>query len=607
MTPEESPAAANVASVCSRFLRRARPYSGRLLITLVMVLAATGSKAIQGYLVVPVIDRHGSIEPSKAPVTSAVYSIRDRIRQYFSNPAGMDLYTLATLAFSLSAAMFVFGGLKDYLTGWLTHRMVADLRNDVAGHLAYLPLRYHYDRKSGDLVSRITNDVSACDQVTIFLFDDAIVQPVMIAWAVAGLYLVNRTMAIIACAYFLIYTIVLVKLGRRMRKTRTKSLEHLGDMTGTMIQTFSGIKVVKAFNTEEQQVREFKDHNESYFGRLMKTLGRRAFMENMNSLFMGIAVSLGLVGSYTLLGKGTLSAGHLAFFTLAAAMINTSVREITKAYTRMVEASAGAARVFQLLDQPRETEHDAGEELPKVGAVEFKDVTFSYNSTPVLQDINLSVKPGEVVAVVGPSGAGKTTLCDLLCRFYDPQKGEIRMNGTDLKKVRRSSLLAHVAVVTQDTFLFNTSIGENIRYGKRQATQPEVEAAAKAAHIHDFIKDLEKGYDTVVGERGTKLSGGQRQRIAIARAVLRDPSILVLDEATSALDSESERAVQAALEQLLRSEHRITFVIAHRLSTIKNADRILVLDQGRLVEEGKHDELVAKGGVYASLYKNFTA
>jgi subfamily B ATP-binding cassette protein MsbA len=370
-----------------------------------------------------------------------------------------------------------------------------------------------------------------------------------------------------------------------------------------MIQTFGGIKTVKAFNTEVQQVREFKEHNESYFRRVMTALGRKALGDNLNSLFMGLAVAVILVGGYKMLDSGELTAGQLAFFGLAVAMINSSVREMSKSYGRMVDASTGAERVFWLLDQQREADHGAGEELPKVTSVEFKDVSFSYNSAPVLQEITVLVQPGEVVAVVGASGAGKTTFCDLLCRFYEPQKGEIRVSGQDLRRVRRSSLLAHVAVVTQDTFLFNTTVGENVRYGRRAATQAEVVSAAKAAHIHDFIAGMEKGYDSVVGERGAKLSGGQRQRIAIARAILRDPSILILDEATSALDAESERAVQQALDGLLRSERRITFVIAHRLSTIKNADRILVLDQGRLAEEGKHDELLAKGGVYAALYR----
>jgi subfamily B ATP-binding cassette protein MsbA len=484
--------------------------------------------------------------------------------------------------------------------------MVADLRNDVAEHLAYLPLRFHYDRKAGDLVSRVTNDVTVTEMATNFLFDDAIVHPIMVTWALAGCFYTNWKLATIACAFFPFYVLVLARLGRKMRKARKKSLEHLGDMTGTMIQTFGGIKVVKAFNSEGQQAREFKEHNENYFRRLMFALSRKALTDNMNALFMGLSVAVILVGGYRMLDRGELTAGQLAFFGLAVAMINSSVREMSKSYNRLLEASTGAERVFQLLDQPRETQHDAGEDLPRVTGVEFKEVTFSYNSVPVLRDLTLRSTPGEVVAVVGPSGAGKTTLCDLLCRFYDPQQGEVRVSGVDLRRVRRSSLLGHVAVVTQETFLFNTSIGENIRYGRRGATQPEVEGAAKAANIHDFIAGLEKGYDTVVGERGAKLSGGQRQRIAIARAVLRDPSILVLDEATNSLDAESERAVQSALDNLLRSDHRITFVIAHRLSTIKNADRILVLEQGRLVEEGRHDDLLQRGGVYASLYNQFS-
>ncbi|HZE96694.1 MAG TPA: ABC transporter ATP-binding protein [Planctomycetota bacterium] len=603
MIAEPAPAQPHVLTICLRFLRRAKPYAGRILLTLFVVLIATGSKTIQAFLVKPVIDRKPEVTAPKDPdVFRPAYSLKDVLRQVLK-PQDWDLYTIATLAVVLSILMFVFGTMRDTMTNWLTKRMVVDLRNDVAEHLAYLPLKFHYDRKSGDLVSRITNDVTVCEMAANFLFDDAIVHPLMIAWALAGVFYTNWKMSLAACAFFPFYVFVLARMARKMRKARKKSLEHLGDMTGTMIQTFGGIKVVKAFNTEAQQVQEFKDHNESYFKRMMTTLTRKALAENLNSLFMGLAIAVVLVGGYRLLDRGELKAGDLAFFGLAIAMITSSVREMAKSWNRLLEASTGAERVFQLLDQQREPQHDAGEDLPKASSVEFRDVTFAYNSAPVLAGLNLSVKPGEVVAVVGASGAGKTTLCDLLCRFYDPQKGEVLVSGVDLKRVRRSSLLGHISVVTQETFLFNTTVGENVRYGRRAATQADVEAAARAAHIHDFIAGLEKGYDTIVGERGAKLSGGQRQRIAIARAILRNPSILVLDEATSSLDAESERAVQEALEHLLRSEHRITFVIAHRLSTIKNADRILVLDQGRLVEEGKHEELLGRGGVYANLYR----
>jgi ATP-binding cassette, subfamily B, bacterial MsbA len=602
MTPGgPTPAPASVLGVCYRFLRRARPYTGRIVLTLAVVLVATGAKTVQAFLVAPVIDQQKMKKAEKLSDASP-FSLKQEVSKFF-RPADWGIRTVATLAVTLSIVMFVFGCLRDYMTNWLTNRMVADLRNEVAEHLAYLPLRFHHDRKSGDLVSRTTNDVTVCEMATNFLFDDVLVHPIMVSWALAACFTTNWKLAAISCAFFPVYVLILARLGRRMRRARKQSLEHLGDMTGTMIQTFGGIKVVKAFNTEAQQVDEFKAHNESYFRRLMTSLARKALGDNMNSLFMGLAVAVVLVGGYSMLDRGELTAGQLAFFGLAVAMINSSVREMSKSYNRLVEASTGAERVFQLLDQPRETQHDAGENLAKVESVELQGVSFSYNSLPVLQDVNLRVKPGEVVAIVGPSGAGKTTLCDLLCRFYDPQQGEVRVSGVDLKRVRRSSLLAQVAVVTQETFLFNTTIGENIRYGRRGATQQEVESAAKAAHIHDFIAGLEKGYDTVVGERGAKLSGGQRQRVAIARAVLRDPSLLLLDEATSSLDAESERAVQEALDNLLRSDHRITFVIAHRLSTIQNADRILVLDRGRLVEEGRHDSLMKNNGVYATLYR----
>ncbi|HLY76171.1 MAG TPA: ABC transporter transmembrane domain-containing protein, partial [Planctomycetota bacterium] len=326
--PIPAPPSADVLAVSIRFLRRARPYAARIALTLVVVLVATGAKTVQGFLVGPVIDlgKAGRVERPEVPAQARSFSLSAEIRKIV-RPADWNIRTVALLAVGLSFMMFAFGCLRDYLTNWLTNRMVADLRNDVASHLAYLPLRFHYDRKSGDLVSRITNDVTNTEMATNFLFDDAIVHPFMITWALLGAFFTNWKLAAAACVFFPFYVLALGRLGRRMRKAREKSLEHLGDMTGTMIQTFGGIKTVKAFNTEAQQVQEFKEHNENYFSRMMVALSRKAIGDNMNSLFMGLAVAITLVGGYSMLDRGELTAGQLAFFCLAIAMINSSVRE----------------------------------------------------------------------------------------------------------------------------------------------------------------------------------------------------------------------------------------------------------------------------------------
>jgi subfamily B ATP-binding cassette protein MsbA len=591
----------NVWTLTGRFLALGRPYALRIAVTILVCLIASGAKAGQIYLIKPVIDkakRMTEAKPEEKPVR------KDFFFRTFGDPSNLDIKVIAGLAVAASFLMFAFGWLKDVLTNFLTGRIVADLRNRIARHLPYLSLRYHFDRRSGDLVSRITNDVAVTESAANFYYDDMIVQPLSVLAALSLIFMTNWQLGAVAAGFFAFYVLVLGRLGRALRKARKRSLEHLGDMTGTMVQTFGGIKVVKAFNMEAAQAEEFERHNENFFRKFMRAIGRKALSENIAQLFVGIGIAILLVGGYEMLSRGRMTAGEMAVLGVAIAMINGSVKEVAKSYNRLVEASAGCERVFELLDQPRETEHEEGVELPAEGSgVEFRGVTFAYDGTPVLRDVNLRAAPGSVVAVVGRTGSGKTTLCDLLCRFYDPQQGSVLVHGTDLRTVKRSSLLSRIAVVTQDPFLFNTTIGQNVLYGRRSATREEVEAAAKAAHVHDFVASLPQGYETVVGERGAKLSGGQRQRLTIARAILRNPAILILDEATSSLDAESEQAVQEALDALIHSAKRITFVIAHRLSTIRNADRILVVDEGRIAEEGRHDELLAKGGVYASLYR----
>jgi subfamily B ATP-binding cassette protein MsbA len=557
----------------------------------------------------------------------AVYSALSSVRMWIAQPLfdrvllvemvesgerWRELLRLLAIVGILTPFLVLSDFLQEYLFRLTTMKIIVDFRNQVMDHLARLSMRFYANRRTGDLISRVSNDVAVTQAALDFLFGDIMLQVCMLVGAAAVAVWMSWQLSLILLVGLPLFIYPLIRFGRRIRKSRRKSLVRLGDMTQAMHQMFSGIRVVKAFEMEAEESKAFAERNEEFFRESMKVAKAKALsaavMQLVEAAVLVAAVAVG--GYYVVKAKYGITPGQFGAFMFACVSMNRPMKVLGKAYSSLQEALAACERVFELMDtKPEIADAPDAVDLPRIGqGIVFDGVDFAYGDEPVLRDIRLTARPGEIIALVGPSGAGKSTLCDLICRFYDPVRGTIAIDGADLRRIRRQSLLSHIAVVSQETFLFHASVAENIRYGKRDATDAEVEAAARAANIHDFIATLPEGYRTVVGERGAKLSGGQRQRIAIARAVLKDPALLILDEATSALDTESERLVQEALNRLMASptrdrQGRITFVIAHRLSTVQRADRIVVLDAGRLVEEGTHDELLRKGGLYERLYR----
>ncbi len=505
--------------------------------------------------------------------------------------------------FSLFIGVAVFG--REYFMRYLVNRVTTDIRNDMYGNLVDLDLRFFDTRRIGDLISRVTNDIQATQNFLRSTVSDLIQQPLTLAASVATAFIISWKLSLFTFLVMPVVALPLVKFGKMVRRQARKSLIKLADVTDAMQQSFSGIKIVKGFLQESFEKDRFYRANEGYFRKLMRVVRAKATSRAVIEFFWnaGTAVMV-LFGAWLVYRSvwGLTLPVLLTFIVLVASMYQP-LKTLTKAYNNIQEALAGSTRVFELMDLEPEMQ-DAPDAVPFEGvkrSVAFKNLTFAYDTEPVLRNITAEIRKGEVAALVGESGAGKTTCLDLLARFYDVPPGSIEIDGTDLRRFSRASLLGKMALVTQDPFLFNGTVEENIRYGKPEASRTEVEEAARAAFIHDFIVgDLDRGYDTVVGERGARLSGGQRQRITIARALIRNPDILILDEATGSLDTETENQVQMALKNLMKG--RTTFVIAHRLSTILDADRILVLDKGRLVEMGSHEDLVKRGGLYAKLY-----
>ncbi len=565
--------------ILARLYQVLQPYRTKLLIAMVAMVIVAGFNAAQAYMIKPLLD------------------------EIFYNKDGRLLNILPLILLAVFFIKGIFYFLYSYLLEWVGQDVIKDMRNRLYGHFNYLSLDFFQKNSTGELISRVISDVGllqgSVSHALIHLLRDFFT----VISLLGVIFYMDWRLALMSLIFLPMAAVPIIFYGKKFRRISTSYQQCMGEATSILQETIQGARIVKAFCMEKHEMKRFAATMQKLFDTLMSETFYRCLSHPMVEFLGGIGMALIIWFGGVQVLKGDSTPGTFMSFLAALIMLYEPVKGVSKINSTIQSGMASATRIFNLLDIKTDIEEkqDAAV-LPLFhNCIEFKDVIFSYNQEePVLRGINLKVRQGEVLAVVGPSGGGKTTLANLLPRFHDVVGGAVLIDGHDIRDVTLNSLRSQMALVTQQTILFNDTVRNNIAYGSLDCSEEDIRRAASAAFSIEFIEELPDGFETIIGESGARLSGGQRQRISIARAILKDAPILVLDEATSALDTESERKVQKALENLMKN--RTTIVIAHRLSTIKNADRIIVMQAGRLVEEGTHDRLLQEHGVYEGLY-----